>query len=84
MLLKFLILCHYSLPSTSSLDKIYLQVTSDNKPALDLYKHLGFVEIQRMPLSKQIMHSGTNWLSTSPDTYEEVSRYNITMCLQAQ
>jgi perosamine synthetase len=67
-----------------SLDKIYLQVTSDNKPALDLYKHLGFVEIQRMPLSKQIMHSGTNWLSTSPDTYEEVSRYNITMCLQAQ
>ncbi|MCM3571052.1 GNAT family N-acetyltransferase [Neobacillus mesonae] len=63
------------------METIYLQVLSDNSRAINLYKELGFQEIQLMPLMNQIKDGVTIWVPVINQPYYEVKKYLLTMRL---
>lgn len=61
------------------LKKIYLRVFSDNEKAINLYKRLGFLEIQRVPLCKVSEEENVFWKEVYQTPYLEIRRYFVTM-----
>lgn len=56
---------------------LYLKVFSDNVRAIKLYERLGFSEINRVPLSKNISNGVVSWVED--DKKENTGRYFVTM-----
>jgi len=45
--------------------KVYLKVLDDNSHAIDFYKRLGFIEVQRIPLKRQEKEDGYAYIETN-------------------
>jgi perosamine synthetase len=60
------------------LDAIYLRVFSDNEKAINLYHKLGFIEINRVPMSLKIDSNHSYWYESNSN-YTESKRYFVTM-----
>jgi perosamine synthetase len=77
--------CHALLDwtfNTLEVSTVYLRVVSDNIPALNLYRRLGFMEIQRIPLQQVEENGCTRWIEIIGKPYYEVQKYFITMKLK--
>ena len=60
-----------------------LQTHSDNKKALDLYERLGFVEMKRTPLIKQVSPDRTDWVEAPKDFTGKAKKYDVYMQLRS-
>jgi RimJ/RimL family protein N-acetyltransferase len=58
-----------------------LTTTSDNSRALKLYKQLGFVEIKRTPLIRNVTDERTDWVEAPKNYNGEIERYSVEMSL---
>lgn len=63
---------------------LYLQVFSDNKRAIALYKRLGFGEDNRVPLIKKVDSKVISWIEPKPGkNIEQITRYFVRMKLSS-
>lgn len=66
------------------LTALYLQVFSDNKRAIALYKRLGFGEDNRVPLIKKVDSKVISWIEPKPGkNIEQITRYFVRMKLSS-
>jgi len=57
----------------------YLRVFSNNDRAINLYKNMNYVEIQRVPLKKKLTAESTDWIEIISSPYEVAEKYFVTM-----
>ncbi len=63
-------------------ERLYLQVFSDNEKAISLYKRVGFEEVERTPLRKKIENDVVSWVEYEKDDGFIAKRYHIKMALK--
>ncbi|GEM_PF-2005498 len=70
--------------SNLGLTALYLQVFSDNKRAMGLYKRLGFLEVSRVPLIKKVDGQIISWVELeSKKKVDPIMRYFVRMKLKS-